>query len=612
MSNRFHVAGLACACLLSLSACGGLDKSVEERINAALPPPAAVLDAKAKLLAEAAAPKLGDAIETDFAARMKARALECSHGYTPSALSSDAGVREELKDKACFDAADRKLMDWLNQRRVGLLLSAPALRPIPANPPKQYTAGESISGVRYAEQAGVALLQGLKRTELVDLNDGRILRGWDGAGGGLSPNGRLYVGGKDAGTELYASEDGSLLARFDRVQPHEFHWLGQAGAVFMQQREGEAPRLVFVDFASGEQSSLPFGAYKLNGVVARAGMTDRYLLLGNDRVGELALTHSAQGWHAGLMSERILSGAEPWHAGASVRTVDGKYLVGGMDTLKLLDLASMESRQLAIAPMRLTGATPMPDPDQLLMHGIVRRSEADSESFLYSISRNTLAPVDRTQFVDARFEYVPSLRRNAVIHGSQLLLLDGVAAAEPVRMDDYLQQRELAGEGLARANPGMFDALGFRDRNWAPDRPIVRPAGGLGGPALGPLEELGKTAEVEAIGIYEPRARDGSVQVHVRESERPLILVLSAYEDTKWVITLEPGARLAAVLYGGYEEAQLFGGGDAKQFRLGRTYAYKRESDEFARLDEEVRRWTGRPIGRFNGKYAGDTFYVGR
>jgi hypothetical protein len=520
-------------------------------------------------------------------------------------------VREELKDKACFDAADRKLVDWLNQRRVGLLLSAPALRPIPANPPKQYNAGQFISSVRYAEQAGVALLQGLKRTELVDLNDGKILRGWDGGSGSLSPNGRLYIGGKDNGTELYASEDGSLLARFDRVQPYEFHWLGQAGAVFMQQRDGEAPRLVFVDFASGEQSNLAFGAYNLNGVMARAGMTDRYVLLGNDRVGELALTRSAQGWHAGLMSERILSGAEPWHAGASVRTGDGKYLVGGMDSLKLLDLGSMETRQLTIAPLRLTGATPMPDPDQLLMHGIVRLSEGHYESFLYSISRNTLAPVDRAQFVDTRFEYVPSLHRNAVIHDSQLLLLDGVAAAEPVRMDAYLQQREIAGEALARANPGMFNANGFRDLNWSPDRPIVRP-GAADGLALGPLEELGKTAEVEAIGIYEPRARDGYVQVHVRESKRPLILVLSAYEGTKWVITLEPGAHLAAVLYGGYEEAQLFGGGEAKQFRLGRTYAYKRESDEYARLEEEVRRWTGQSISRFNGKYAGDTFFVGR
>jgi hypothetical protein len=70
MSNRFHFAGLACACLLSLSACGGIEKSAEERINAALPPPGEVLDAKAKLLAEATPLKVGDAIETEFAARI--------------------------------------------------------------------------------------------------------------------------------------------------------------------------------------------------------------------------------------------------------------------------------------------------------------------------------------------------------------------------------------------------------------------------------------------------------------------------------------------------------------------------------------------------------------
>ena len=136
----------------------------------------------------------------------------------------------------------------------------------------------------------------------------------------------------------------------------------------------------------------------------------------------------------------------------------------------------------------------------------------------------------------------------------------------------------------------------------------------------GPVATLARDAEVEAIGVYQggdighatgASARTGTVQVRVRRSPRPLVLALSAYEPVRWVLTLEPGARLAAVLSSGYSDQEVLGAGNARVLKVGQLYAYKRGSPEFTRLDDEVARWTGKRIGVFQGSYSGTSYTVG-
>ena len=139
-------------------------------------------------------------------------------------------------------------------------------------------------------------------------------------------------------------------------------------------------------------------------------------------------------------------------------------------------------------------------------------------------------------------------------------------------------------------------------------------------PYSGPVTELGRNASIEAVGVYEggdigqargASHRTGTVQVLVRRSAKPIILSLSSYEPVRWVLTVEPGAKLAAVLSGGYYESQVIGAGNARVYQIGRTYAYKRGGAEYSQLDAEVARWTGKPIQVFQGRYTGSTFVVG-
>ena len=72
---------------------------------------------------------------------------------------------------------------------------------------------------------------------------------------------------------------------------------------------------------------------------------------------------------------------------------------------------------------------------------------------------------------------------------------------------------------------------------------------------------LPSNAEVQLIAIYEGSAdkrtawpyEELPVTVVVRSTRKPIVLALSAYEDTEWRLQLEPGARLAGVLALGYK-----------------------------------------------------------
>ena len=136
----------------------------------------------------------------------------------------------------------------------------------------------------------------------------------------------------------------------------------------------------------------------------------------------------------------------------------------------------------------------------------------------------------------------------------------------------------------------------------------------------GPLHaRVPRDAKVEAVCVYEavavraPYAPEPTepVRVLVRESKRPVVLVLSSHQTVQWEISLERGVNLEAVLLSGYGESTVTGAGDALVTSIGGFYAFKRGSAEFKHLEKEVRRCTGRTIEKFQSEYAGHRFVIG-
>jgi hypothetical protein len=136
----------------------------------------------------------------------------------------------------------------------------------------------------------------------------------------------------------------------------------------------------------------------------------------------------------------------------------------------------------------------------------------------------------------------------------------------------------------------------------------------------GPLRpRASHAAQVEAVCVYEavavraPAMPESAepVNVVVRKTPRPVVLVLSSHQTVRWEITLAPGAALKAVLLSGYGESTVAGAGSAPVSSIGGFYAFKRGSAEFKHLEKEVRRCTGRNIEGFQSEYACRRFEIG-
>ena len=628
--------GMACCLVAALAGCQRLTGSAEDRIGAAMPVSDAAREAKQAFDALAKR-QSADAEKTDneYRDRLKVRALECAHGYAPSPMAGDEAIREALTDRECFARFDESLVQWIGLRHVGLLLAAPPLRPIPATPASLLVAEDFIQEASFAARAGVAVLQSGQRYQVLDLADGKTIYSGAKSGGGpagsLSPNGRLLVTAEDRDAVVREAETGKALIRFADVRSYAFFWLGGVGAVYVPGGEREP---VFLDFASGLATRIPLGTPSVEQAVPALGSDSRFALLGFNRVGVIDLAASPQGRIARLSQETKLSEGGGLARNTSGLTADGATFFGTGQYLRVMSTKSMQMRAVAFDPLRLQSATATADPDRLYLTGFFRDAAgAGGESMLYSLSRQTLAPVLRDRLLSTRVIYIAPLRRNAVIDGSKVSLLDAVPAGSEVNANAYLAQRASAASVQAAARAEQLAAI-VSASGRASSRAEQLAALGLSSDALSGrrlpattevsadarLALLARNADIEAVGVYEgsevgkargASARTGTVQVRVARSPRPVILSLSSYEPVRWVVTVEPGAQLAAVLQSGYGDSEVLGAGNARVYKTGKSYAYQRGGADYARVNTEVRQWTGKGIDTFQGSYTGSMFRVG-
>jgi hypothetical protein len=90
-----------------------------------------------------------------------------------------------------------------------------------------------------------------------------------------------------------------------------------------------------------------------------------------------------------------------------------------------------------------------------------------------------------------------------------------------------------------------------------------------------------------------------------------VVLVLTSYEPVNWNVEADPGARISAVLLGGYNPSQVSGTRGVPQIDIGRVYAYQQGADGYGALEAAVARRTGKRIKTFQGRYSGESFVVG-
>src|SRR5690242_13952905 len=131
--------------------------------------------------------------------------------------------------------------------------------------------------------------------------------------------------------------------------------------------------------------------------------------------------------------------------------------------------------------------------------------------------------------------------------------------------------------------------------------------------------EADATIELHAIGIYEGYVKSAG-QIHGSRADvvvdRPgkqVILSLSAYERTTWLVETTPGTTIIKVILGGYERQAVKGlpsdtviidayrdGSD----RVVVPHAYDQDSPEFRKFVKVLAQETGTELSSFHGAYS--------
>jgi hypothetical protein len=73
-------------------------------------------------------------------------------------------------------------------------------------------------------------------------------------------------------------------------------------------------------------------------------------------------------------------------------------------------------------------------------------------------------------------------------------------------------------------------------------------------------QPLDKNTNFYVLGVYEGHTHKyGKLTVFVADQDRPVTLLLAAYESVEWQIDIEPRARLAEVFLSGYHDQRVVG-----------------------------------------------------
>lgn len=135
------------------------------------------------------------------------------------------------------------------------------------------------------------------------------------------------------------------------------------------------------------------------------------------------------------------------------------------------------------------------------------------------------------------------------------------------------------------------------------------------------ISPISDEAEVHIIGVYS----SGSVTVDVDYPERPIVLVLTAYESVKWDIQVHPDTKIERLIISGYN-MQFYQGitsstpvemytykpstcSTACWHREGYFYAYDLINAKI-KLNDKIQSITGKRINSFQGEYAGKSFKI--
>ncbi len=112
-------------------------------------------------------------LQREYDNRRALRALKCLLDK-PSMFESAADIRKKV-EPACLGAAGRGAARWAQGARLRILLTLPALRPLPAEPPKFIATTDVPSVYGMADAAPILVVARDRKLEVLDAGNGQTL-----------------------------------------------------------------------------------------------------------------------------------------------------------------------------------------------------------------------------------------------------------------------------------------------------------------------------------------------------------------------------------------------------------------------------------------------------
>lgn len=632
------MARIALAALIILILAGAVSRveigmltmiSPEDRVNAAYPLPEPLATARNRLL-EYSSREERKSVSAQLDVKLKARALACAGTYSPSWLTTTAEIRNNLDAVSCFSEQDDLLAKWIGIRLAGKVLAQPPLNN-DTRIPSHISGSEFIQSAYFAKNSGTALLETLKSIQIVDIHQNKILfseKKNDQSIGRLSPNGRIFITGRDNTISLRESETGVVLVDIPFTRPHQFEWLDDRTAFYKNSDSGND---LIIDFDSGLEITAASDRSNAEKAIAAPNTKDTYILFDRGVLTKIRLDRRKT--HPSLeRAETKPTQSSSLSLNTSGSTADDLHHFSAVPQLTIVDLQTLKTEQRSLDPFRLSEATATPDPDGIIISGHIPANRRGARShYIYSISKQTLRPIDQSQLHSTRYVYIPSIKRQGIIDDNQITLLGQLPTQGEIAVDAFvsnavieasqyqleqaseqhdsraLLREQLVAQRYKQADPTAAWDSSFRSRH---DNPTTRNAR---------LGNLARDARIEAIGVYQGLAgkmsstegrKMGNAEVVVRSSSSPLVLVLSSYEPVNWKLSIASGAKVAAILLSSYYTSKVEGSGSIPVFQAGTAYAHKHGSTEYHNLNQQTEGWTGKAIDMFQGRYEGGSFLV--
>lgn len=345
-------------------------------------------------------------IESQLRLKMQLRALTCIQSLGIGAGLSSQQLHDRYGGDPCFAKQDDDIAGWLGIRTVGYVLTLPALRPLPAAAPQSITDSVApIKHVFFAAQAGVALVESQKDTEVIDLARGTPISSQFSPGGPLaaiSPNGRVYIAhdySSPGRLRFYDSEDGALLA-----DPSWYEYAGICGYPWLDQQT-----TLTMDLGAQSPSiyDLGSGAIVLSDELSRLfcvtplpGAGAMFVGFGASGIIEFKLAHGPDGkLHAEVTQSKQLKPKLVASDNTGLLPGGRQYVNVSDKQLAITDLSDLGTELVDFGRnFEVQQVMPTPDPDKIIVGGtrynatwVSGPTKREWQFYAYTLKEQTLS-----------------------------------------------------------------------------------------------------------------------------------------------------------------------------------------------------------------------------